>query len=156
MKNLTAKIALIVLITANLCACASITKNFPKENRPFEERSFDSKIWIEGDAQARGEMLKDLRWNEAKLQNVSLRGKTQREILLLLGEPDQKTRGKCCGVPRTGEVEVWLYNVETIDEFSKKTESRHFQIYFTEDAKVDEYRVAAWNEKNPDYLPRVG
>jgi hypothetical protein len=156
MKKLTVKIALIALISANLCACASIIKNFPKANRPFQEKSFDSKIWIAGDAQTRGEMLKDLQWNNAKPKNISLRDKTQAEILSLLGEPDKKASGKCCGIPRTREVEVWLYNVETQNEFSKKTESEHFQIYFTEDGKVDEFRTAVWDAKYPDYLPRIG
>jgi hypothetical protein len=156
MKSLTVKIALIAIIAANLCACASVIKNFPKKDRPFEKRSFDSKIWIEGDAQTRGEMLKNFQWNEDKSKIIVLRDKSQGEIVRLLGEPDKKTSGKCCGVPRTREVEVWLYNVETQNESSKKTESEHFQIYFTEEGKVDEFRVAEWDEKDPDYVPRIG
>jgi hypothetical protein len=78
------------------------------------------------------------------------------QVLQMLGEPDRKTRGKCCGVPRTVEVEVWLYDVERKDEFSEGIENQHFQIYFTEDGKVDETRIKLWDEKYPDYVPRIG
>lgn len=156
MKNLTVKIALIAIVAANVSACASIANLFPKEKRPFQERKFDSKQWLDGDAQTRGEMLKDLRWNENNLENLKLRNKTQAQILSLLGEPDKKSSGKCCGVPRTREVEVWIYKVETQDEFSKKTETEHFQLYFTEEGTVDEFRTAEWSEQDRDYIPRIG
>jgi len=157
-NKLTVKIVLIILVAANLFGCASIAKNFPKDvkDRPFQERDFDSTLWIEGDARTRGEMLKDLQWNPVKPDKLSLRGRNQVEILKILGEPDTKTSGKCCGVPRTREVEVWLYGVETKYESSTEIKKSHFQIYFTEDGKVDEFRTAEWNEKNPDYFPRVG
>ena len=154
-KRLT-KIVLGVLILSLFFSCASVKKLIPQKKSPYQKRSFDSKLWREGDAQTRGEMSKDLYWKESESGNYLLRNKTQTEIVELLGEPDRKTRGRCCGAGGTWDEEVWLYNVDVKDFDSSDIKTEHFQIYFTESQKVDETRIAPWDDKNPDYYPRIG
>jgi hypothetical protein len=150
MKNNLTKMSLGVLILCFMISCDSI-----REPRAFREKPFDSNLWREGDAQTRGEMSKDLRWKKSESGNYVLYAKTRREVLAILGEPDRKTRGKCCGAGGTSDEEVWLYKLEVADEKNKLT-NEHFQIYFTESGKTDEWRIALWDDKNPDYFPRVG
>lgn len=137
-------------------SCATVDKLFPKPPRPFQARAFDSKLWRAGDAQTRGEMARDLEWNPNKLESYNLSQKNQSVVLNILGEPDRKTRGKCCGAGGTAEVEVWLYKIEIKEESRAESETKHFQIYFTEDGRVDTTRIAEWDDRNPDYFPRVG
>ena len=66
-------------------------------NRPFEKRKFDAEAWRGGDAQTRGEMSEDLQFGRNESNDYYLSRKSHQEILELLGEPDRKTRGKCCG-----------------------------------------------------------
>ncbi len=156
MQNKLIKISFGVLILTLFISCTSVKNLIPKEKRPFQKRSFDSKLWRAGDAQIRGEMSDDLRWKKSPSNGYFLDGQTQSEILELLGEPDRKTRGKCCGAGGTSDEEVWLYNVDVKEFETSDIKTKQFQIYFTESQKVDEIRIALWDDKNPDYIPRVG
>ena len=138
-----------------LILCFFISCDSVREKRAFQERTFDSTLWRAGDAQTRGEMSRDLLWKKTESGNYVLDAKTRPEVLAILGEPDRKTRGKCCGAGGTSEDEVWLYTLEVADGKNKLT-NEHFQIYFTESGKIDEWRMALWDDKNPDYYPRVG
>jgi hypothetical protein len=155
MKNNFIKISIGILAFSLFASCALINKQMFREKRPFQERNFDAKLWREGDPQTRGEMSKDLRWKKTESGRYLLDDKNQQEILAILGEPDRKTRGRCCGAGGTFDEEVWLYNIDVKTGDSTITEE-HFQIYFTESGKVDEWRIALWDDKKPDYFPRVG
>lgn len=150
MKNKLIKISVGVLILCFFISCDLI-----REPRAFQERTFDSKLWREGDAQIRGEMSKDLRWKKSESGNYILDHKSRQEVLAILGEPDRKTRGRCCGAGGTSDEEVWLYELEVSDG-KNELKNEHFQIYFTEGGKIDEWRIALWDDKNPDYFPRIG
>lgn len=156
MKKNILKLSFGFLILSLAISCSSVKNILPKEKRNFQERTFVSADWKNGDPQMRGEMSKDLQWRRTDADGYFLRNKTQAEILKILGEPDRKTRGKCCGAGGTAEGEVWLYNLEVKDEDSPDLKSKQFQIYFTTDSKVNETRVSKWDDKNPDYFPRVG
>ena len=154
MNNVLVKIS-VGFIALVLCAsCSQLNKLSFKPKKPFEERSFDAKLWRDGDRQTRGEMITDLRWGKTG-SNGYLNGKSRQEILVMLGEPDRKTRGMCCGAGGTYEEEVWLYDIDFKNADSSITQ-KHFQIYFTESGKTDAWRVEKWDDKNPDYYPRVG
>lgn len=151
MKNSLIKISVGVLILCFFISCDSI-----REKRAFQERPFDSNLWRKGDAQTRGEMSRDLLWKKTETGNYVLDRKTRQEVAAMLGEPDRKTRGRCCGAGGTSDEEVWLYNLEVSDGTDLKTKTEHFQIYFNESGKIDEWRMMLWDDKNPDYFPRVG
>jgi hypothetical protein len=150
MKNNLIKMSVGVLLICCFISCDSI-----RDKRAFQERNFDSGIWREGDAQTRGEMSKDLRWKKPESGNYVLDGKTRPEVLAILGEPDRKTRGKCCGAGGTSDEEVWLYKLEVSDGENQLT-NKHLQLYFTDSGKIDDWRIALWDDTNPDYYPRVG
>ena len=155
MNNNLIKILIGILFLCLSTSCGSIAVKFGlKENRPFQERKFDAEAWRAGDAQTRGEMAKDLRAKLFEPNNYLLNRKSRKQILELLGEPDRKTRGRCCGAGGTSEEEVWLYNLEVMEDSNMKTE--HFQIYFHPTDVVDEWRVEEWDDNKPDYFPRVG
>jgi hypothetical protein len=154
MQNNFIKISCGILALCFFVSCASVNKFVPRRNRAFQERNFDASVWRAGDAQTRGEMADDLRWQKTASADY-LRNKERQQVLELLGEPDRKTRGRCCGAGGTFDEEVWLYEIEVEDRDSKLA-SAHFQIYFTESGKIDELRIALWDDKNPDYFPRVG
>ncbi len=153
MKNNFLKIAVVLLPFCLFAACASVGGVF-KKNRPFEPRSFDAAGWRAGDAQTRGEMSQDLQWKKDERNNYIFNRQSRRQILELLGEPDRKTRGRCCGAGGTSEEEVWLYDLEV--PAGTQLKPAHFQIYFHPSDIVDEWRVMPWDETNPDYFPRVG
>jgi hypothetical protein len=144
-----------ILALSLFASCALVNKRIFRGTRPYQERSFDAKLWREGDPQTRGEMIMDLRWKKTESGDYVLHGKTQQEILAMLGEPDRKTRGKCCGAGGTFDEEVWLYDIDVKRGDSPVTEE-HFQIYFSGSGKIDAWRVALWDDKNPDYYPRIG
>ena len=155
MKNVLVKMSVGFLVLVFAASCSQLNKLTFKPKKPFEERSFDAKLWREGDAQTRGEMTKDLQWKETESGDYLLNGKTQKQILAMLGEPDRKTRGMCCGAGGTFDEEVWLYEIDVKNGDSSITQE-HFQIYFTENGKIDAWRVEKWDDKNPDYYPRIG
>jgi hypothetical protein len=142
------KISLGILALCLLSACGSVNI------RPWQEKKFDAALWRNGDAQTRGEMAEDLR-RQSYGADFSLSRKSRQQIFELLGEPDRKTRGRCCGAGGTFEEEVWLYDLEVRDG-ENRTKTKQFQLYFTETDQVDEVRIALWDDKNPDYYPRVG
>src|SRR5215208_2160470 len=112
MKNNLIKISFGILAVCLFTACASVRKaarenNPVKEKRPFQEREFNAAAWRKGDSQTRGEMTKDLRWKKSDPQNYILDDKNRRQVLEILGEPDRKTRGRCCGAGGTFDEEVW-------------------------------------------------
>jgi len=154
MKNNLIKISVLIPALCLLASCAAFKNRLPVTKRPFQERTFDAKLWRDGDAQARGEMSADLHWSGASTGSY-LTGKTRQEVQEILGAPDRKTRGRCCGAGGTFDEEVWLYDVE-IPSGDQTVKSAHFQIYFTESGQVDELRIAPWDSRNPDYFPRVG
>ena len=115
MQNKLLRMSFGVLVLSLFVSCTTVKNLMPQKKRPFQERIFDSKLWREGDAQTRGEMSKDLRWKTNAAEGYLLDGKTQSDILTYLGEPDRKTRGRCCGAGGTSDEEVWLYNIEIMD-----------------------------------------
>ena len=121
MQNNLIKISFGVLVLSLFVSCTMVKNLIPQKKRPFQERTFDSNLWREGDAQARGEMSEDLRWKNNAAGGNLLRDKSQAEILNYLGEPDRKTRGKCCGAGGTSDEEVWLYNIEIKNADDSKT-----------------------------------
>ena len=151
MKNTLIKISVGFLA---LCLFASCTLIGGGKPRPFRERSFDAAAWRAGDAQTRGEMSRDLQWRKDTEDRYLLNRRSRRQIRELLGEPDRKTRGRCCGAGGTSDEEVWLYELEVMVGTSLKTE--HFQIYFHSSDTTDEWRIAEWDDAQPDFFPRVG
>ena len=156
MQNKLLRMSFGIWVLSLFVSCGTFKDLIPPNKRPFQERIFDSKLWREGDAQTRGKMSKDLRWKKYAAEGYLLDGKTQSEILTILGEPDRKTRGRCCGAGGTSDEEVWLYNIEVNDPDNSKTTIEHFQIYFQPGGKVDAWRISLWDDKNPDYFPRIG
>ena len=156
MKNNFIKISFGILVLSLFVSCTTVGKLIRKEKQPFQERSFDSKLWLEGDVQTRGEMAYDLHWKKSDPNAYFLKSKTQAEILTNLGEPDRKTRGRCCGAGGTFDEEVWLYNIEVKNMDNSKITIQQFQIYFNPGGKVDEWRISPWDDKNPDFFPRIG
>lgn len=149
MKNNFIKISFGILALCLFASCAALRGKIGlRENRPFQIKQFDAEQWRAADAQTRGEMSQDLR-NDSLLSR-----KSRRQILELLGEPDRKTRGRCCGAGGTFEEEVWLYDLEVMQGSDLKT--KHFQIYFHPSDATDDWRVAEWDASNPDYISRVG
>lgn len=148
MSNNLLRISIGILALCLLNACAAVNI------RPWQEKKFDAAAWRTGDAQTRGEMAPDLRRLRYETED-SISRKSRRQILELLGEPDRKTRGRCCGAGGTSDEEVWLYNIEVKDG-ETRTKTQQLQLYFTSSDNVDEMRIAAWDDKNPDYFPRVG
>ena len=72
--------------------------------RDYKARPFDSEKWRNGDRVDRGTMYADL------FMKRTLNGKTQDEVLQLLGKPDKKAsvEGR----------EVWLYRLEVVGEWT--------------------------------------
>jgi hypothetical protein len=156
-KKVFIQLSLSVLLLFNLAACSSIEKaignSTPPEKRAFQEKPFASDAWIKGDAQTRGEMAQDLQKYETA---VSLKGKTQSDLIKLLGEPDKKTTGKYGHVRFGDEVEVWLYKIEPADAPARKTKRDSVQVFFDSEAKtVTDITTGALDEK-PAYFPMVG
>jgi hypothetical protein len=166
MKNNLRKISVGILAIGLFAACASFDRQVSHgdqpadvnrsalEKRPFQEKKFDAAQWRAGDAQTRGEMSKDLHWRQSAPEGYLLDDKNRAQVLEILGEPDRKTRGRCCGAGGTSEEEVWLYKLET--KAGSEIKSEHLQLYFTDSGRVDEMRIAAWDDTKPDYFPRVG
>jgi len=156
MKSIFTKIAVVTLAFCLLTSCNLTHNVFIKPSRPFQDRPFDAEAWRAGDAQTRGEMSKDLRSTRNASGGSIISRKTRRQIVELLGEPDRKTRGRCCGAGGTSEEEVWLYDLEVAEAGDSKTKPAHFQIYFHSSDVVDEWRIGEWDDREPDYFPRVG
>ena len=156
MKNVLLKMSVGVLALVFFASCSQINKLSLMPKKPFEERTFDAKLWREGDAQTRGEMIKDLRSKKTDNGRYLLyESLTRQEVVEIFGEPDRKTRGRCCGAGGTFDEEVWLYELETAEP-GGNLRPLHLQMYFSEDGEIDATRVALWDDKNPDYFPRVG
>jgi hypothetical protein len=147
------KLTFAVLLLCSLAACSIIGSSTPPEKRAFVERPFASDGWLKGDAQARGEMTRDLEKYETV---AALKGKTPSELIKILGEPDKKTTGKCCHARFAEEVEVWLYKIEPADAPGRKVKKDSVQIFFSrEDKTVMDLTTGAMDEK-PAYFPMVG
>lgn len=103
-----------------LTSCTSITKLFPKQPRPFQEREFNSEQWKNGDYQTRGEMLPSKLFQ----QIYEIKGNKKEKVLELLGKPDEITEAICCYSGRGGKsqnkVELWLYYIEIEEGAGKK------------------------------------
>lgn len=151
------KLALAGVLLFNLAACAGVDRNNGQpENRAFQEKPFSADEWIKGDAHARGEMALNLLTYETFKPLI---GKSQSELLKVLGEPDIKTTGKCCYIRSGDEVEVWLYKIKSPGEGAargNKTEDDAIQVFFNNDAKT----VMALNrgeiDEKPAHLPMIG
>lgn len=143
------KPALSILLLFNLAACSLVGN----EKRAFQEKPFVSDEWIKGDAQTRGEMTRDLSKYDTV---VKLAGKTQSELIKILGEPDKKTMGKYGHVRFGNEVEVWLYRIEPANAANQKIKQDSVQVFFSaEDKTVKDLTTGAMDEK-PAYFPMVG
>ena len=68
--------------------------------RDFSEKEFSSADWKKGDVIERGRMFLDLYKKRARLIN----GKNEKELIELLGEPDQKQE-------KNGK-QTWLYKLK--------------------------------------------
>lgn len=92
-------LALFMILTVTV-ACG-----FRKPWRNYDKQPFDSQKWKTGDAQTRGTMYFDL------FIKRTLTGKTEDDVLELLGEPDTK---------KTIEgLNVWLYRIEIVGEWNR-------------------------------------
>jgi hypothetical protein len=153
-KKAFIKLALPILLFCCLAACSSVDKSTP-EPRVFQEKPFSTDEWIKSDAYTRGEMARDLLRYETF---QSLIGKNRGELLKVLGEPDIKTTGKCCYIrDDRGEVEVWLYKIESPDlGDGRKTKLNAIQIFFNRETKT----VMALNrgaiDEKPAHFPMIG
>lgn len=76
-----------------MTSCTSITKNCPKQARPFQVKEFNSEQWKNGDYQTRGEMAGNLRELVGYPKPWK---KSADEVRLILGEPDVITEAICC------------------------------------------------------------
>jgi hypothetical protein len=122
-----------------LTSCTSITKNFPKQPRPFQVKEFNSEQWKSGDYQTRGEMAENLR-ESAGYPNPWK--KSAEEVRQILGKPDVITQADCCNIGRSvspEKVEVWLYYIEIEEGYrnfpaegepKKKILQQAFKLYF--------------------------
>ena len=77
-----------------LCICLLLAACFNNE-------SFNSERWIRGDIRVRGRMVRDLRSTRL------LEGKTEAEIISLLGEPDYRSELR----------PAWVYKVDIGHKF---------------------------------------
>ena len=68
--------------------------------RDYDHIPFDRQKWRDGDAIERGRMKRDI--DRSKI----IEGKNRKQVLEILGEPDDKITRK--------EEEIWLYNVEVV------------------------------------------
>lgn len=154
-KKVFIKLTLAGLLLFNLAACSAIDNSTPPEKRAFQEKPFSSEEWIKGDAQTRGEMTRNLLRYETFQPWI---GKNQSELLKVLGEPDRKTTGKCCYIRDDGgEVEVWLYEIESPDPSAAgKTKQDAIQVFFNRETNT----VMALNrgaiDEKPAHFPMVG
>ncbi|HEY0323410.1 MAG TPA: hypothetical protein VGC66_20805 [Pyrinomonadaceae bacterium] len=87
----------------------SLSCGFRKPWRSYEQQSFDSQKWKDGDGITRGTMIFDLH------KNRTLSGQSRENIAGLLGEPDKKRPGRSARA-----AEVWLYQIETVGEKPKQ------------------------------------
>lgn len=109
----SAGLALVLVMIVGL-ACAGIKKPW----RNYDKKPFDSQQWKKGDAQTRGTMYFDL------FVKRKLTGKSQAEVLDLLGEPDKKTTIE--------GLEVWLYRIEIVGEWNRPA----FPVSFDKNGKA--------------------
>ena len=77
-----------------LCICLLLAACFNNE-------SFNSERWIRGDIRVRGRMVRDLRSTRL------LEGKTEAEVISLLGEPDYRSELR----------PAWVYKVDIGHKF---------------------------------------
>jgi len=91
-------IALLLFLSVAL-ACG-----LKKPWRDYKDKPFDSEKWRNGDRIDRGTMYSDL------FMKRTLNGKSQDEVLQLLGKPDKKAsvEGR----------EVWLYKIDVVGEWT--------------------------------------
>lgn len=126
-----------IVISLN-ASCTSITKLFPKEPRPFQEKKFDSEQWKNGDYQTRGEMAEDLEGLVTDYKEPWK--KSADEVRQILGEPDVVTEAYCCTVNRNvspQKLEMWMYYIQIEEDYpanrERKTVPRAFKLYFLKD-----------------------
>ena len=154
MKQIIFLCSAVILISS----CTSITKYFPKQARSFQQREFNSEEWKNGDYQTRGEMMDE----KLKERISQIEGNnTQEKILELLGEPDEKTKARCCYAGRSGQsgkVDLWLYYIE-VERFGKDAntkpplEKKALKIYF-DGTRIS--RNMGDRNGNHDYFPAIG
>jgi hypothetical protein len=109
----------VLMIVSIGFACGGIKKPW----RDYTKKAFDSQQWKAGDAQTRGTMYFDL------FVKRKLTGKSQDEILELLGAPDKKTSSE--------GLEVWLYRIEIVGEWDRPA----FPVSFDKNGKAFAGRV---------------
>jgi len=92
------------LLALFLLFSVSVACGLKKPWRDYKAKPFDSEKWRNGDRIDRGTMYADL------FMKRTLNGKTQDEVLQLLGKPDKKAtvEGR----------EVWLYRLEVVGEWT--------------------------------------
>ena len=139
-----------------MASCTSLTKIFPKQPRPFQERDFNSAEWKNGDYQTRGEML-----NPKLLEQIrNFKTNQSDQIIELLGKPDQITKARCCYSGRggqSGEVELWLYYIETNDSgknANTNLKKQALKIYFGDIGGISS--KVGDRDGNHDYFPAIG
>ena len=149
------QIILLCIAVSLMASCTSLTKFFPKQPRPFQERDFNSADWKNGDYQTRGEML-----NPKLLEQIrNFKTNQSKQIKEFLGKPDQITKARCCYSGRggqSGEVELWLYYVETKDSGKNTNTSlkkQDLKIYFGD---IGISSIVGERDGNHDYFPAIG
>lgn len=152
-KQIYGHVFLWLIVAGLVTSCASITKLFPREKRPFQSREFDSAQWKSGDYQMRGEMA------QGKLfqQIYKIKENQKEEVRELLGKPDVITEAVCCYSGRAGKstnkVEMWMYYVEIEKSAADKTlVPKALKIYF--DSSVNPH--VGDRDGDHSYFPMVG
>jgi hypothetical protein len=85
-----------------LILLGSVSCGLKKSGRSFEQQTFDSQKWRDGDDITRGTMIFDLH------RKRTLSGQLKEGVVALLGEPNKKRSNN--------RSEVWLYQIETVGE----------------------------------------
>ena len=154
MKKQTYKQIFLWLIVVILgTSCTSITKLFPREKRPFQEREFDYEQWKSGDYQMRGEMARGKLFQ----QIYEIKEDQKEEVRQLLGKPDEITEAVCCYSGRAGKstnkVELWIYYIEIEEDKAEKgLRPKALKIYFDSSVTPD----IGDRDGDHSYFPKIG
>lgn len=106
-----------------LILSVSLACGLAKPWRNYEKKPFDSQQWKDGDRVTRGTMYFDL------FEKRTLTGKSKDDVVELLGQPDKKITVE--------GLEVWLYRVEIVGEWTRPV----FPVSFDKNGRAFAGRV---------------